>query len=195
MTQSPSKAPVLTLDERHIYRLDGVEIPGVSEIIKDAGLSSFKDSCDPWYADRGSKVHLACQLWDEADLNEESLDPHIVPYLEAWKKFLAESDAKILANEQMLHHPALLYAGTVDRILLIDGQEFVCDIKTGGKYREYPIQTAGYALLLERPVGRICVYLAKDGTYKTDLHRDRRDEQYFLAAYTVAQWKRNGGKP
>ena len=193
MTQSLSKAPVLTRDEKHIYRLDGVVIPGVSQIIREAGMSSFPESGGSWQSQRGQAVHLACQLWDEADLDEATLDPAIAPYLEAWKNFLAENKAKVLMNEQMLYHPTLRYAGTIDRLLLIGEQEFLCDIKTGSKYPEYPIQTAGYALLIDRPVGRMCVYLAGNGTFNTSTHRDRSDEQYFLAAYTISNWHRNGG--
>ena len=73
----------------HSYWFDGIRVPGVSEIIEGAGLTdpNAQKYYTKFHADRGTAVHKACELYDKGILDEDSLDPEVVGYLEAYKKF------------------------------------------------------------------------------------------------------------
>jgi len=87
-------------ESTHTYRLggpNGVVVPSVTQIMKAAGIID-----DSFYNDtgrfRGSAVHRATQLLDESDLSPdegsldwESLDPELLPYVQAYGKFKLES--------------------------------------------------------------------------------------------------------
>lgn len=103
----------LTLDENHIYRLDGKPIDGLTSTIKEAGLIR---NGDPWYMDRGSKIHLATQYWDEGTLDEETVDPQIQGYLESWKRFRKDQDYTPVEIEYQIYDPVLQVAMTIDRL-------------------------------------------------------------------------------
>ena len=78
----------------HTYKTDDVVRPGVTTILKKARLI---DTDAPWFdeysRDRGTAVHLACELWDLGTLDESTLDPVLVPYLDGWRLFMAETGA------------------------------------------------------------------------------------------------------
>jgi len=107
----------LTLDENHIYHLDGKIVDGLTSTIKEAGLIRDGDS---WYADRGTKIHLATQYWDEGTLDEETIDPQIKGYLESWKRFRKDQDYAPVKIEYPIFNHELRVASMVDRIPLLD---------------------------------------------------------------------------
>ena len=149
----------LTFDEStHTYRLDGSEIPSVSQIVDEAGCwgdKSFFKSKEP--AIKGTRIHRCLELYDK-----QTLDWNIVkgsnyqPYIDAWSAFLFDHQAKIVLNEDK-HHMTMegvTFAGTIDRILEIDGKVHVVDIKTGKSYpKPYGVQTTAYGCLAEDLLG------------------------------------------
>jgi len=178
--------------EKHEYKLGEEVIPSVSQILKDGGLIEFGSI--PQHildnaANRGTLIHFACELWDEGTLDEENLDPVIVPYLEAWKKFRADTKCEIIASEEIVYHKNFKYAGTLDRRLKIDGKTFICDIKTGAPRPWHSIQTAGYALCFPEKYERMCVYLKKDCSYEVKIYTSQDDEEVFLAALAIHKFK------
>lgn len=177
----------------HTYSVGGVVFPSVTTILKDVGLI---DVSQPWYTDwhrdRGTQVHLATALYDEGDLDEESLDPEIVPYLDAWKSFLAQSRYTVTHIEKRAYHSRMIFAGTVDRVLMVGDREIIADIKLGQPERWHGIQTAGYQRLLGRlSVGRIGVHLGPDGKFKVVTHDSQGDHDAFMSALCLYHWKRN----
>lgn len=116
----------------------------------------------------GSSIHLLADL--QARQAPEAAEKAVegfqvsdeeIPYLEAWKGFLAfleAQGARIVSSEHMVWS-SVGYAGTYDLILEWDGQMWLVDIKTSkGIYPDYALQLAAYGhaeqIILEgSPVG------------------------------------------
>jgi hypothetical protein len=152
-------------EEGHWYALDGQVLPSVTTILKAEG---FIDSrwFDEWSREKGSMVHLATHYDDMGELDEESLDPVIIPYVEAWRRFKKESGFDVSSSEVPMASKTYRFAGKPDTI-----GEF-----PGGRIK------------------RAAVELHDDGTYRLITYEGRQDQNVFLAALACYQWKRNNLK-
>jgi hypothetical protein len=74
------------------------------------------------HATRGKYAHRAIELYCAGKLDLTTIDDVIKPYLDAFKKFISESGAKVHATEQMVYHPAYKYAGTYDLLISLPGE-------------------------------------------------------------------------
>lgn len=188
-------------DATHTYRrkADGLVLAGVTDTIKRGLLGEDGGFFSEAAALRGTHVHTATEYDDEGALDFDALDDGLKPYIEAWRRFRRETGVRILASEAVVYHPTLLYAGRIDRLVSFATEPYplVLDIKSGSPRREHAIQTAAYAAALaamsetETP-GRLCVYLRKDGSYRTKFYIDSehgRDFAAFTAALTVCRWR------
>lgn len=173
----------------HTYTLNGVVVPSVTQILRECGIIDTSRYA-PGSAERGTAVHLACQLHDENDLDEASLDPQIVPYLEGWRRFIKECAFEPQSIEQIVVSGTYGYAGTLDRTGLLYGRPAILDIKSGSPEPWASLQLAGYAEALGEPNRRrLAVHLPGDGTYRLHEYRDPSDRRVFLSAVAVCQWK------
>ena len=68
-------------------------------------------------------MHLACELDDQDDLDEASVEVDVAPYLAAYRKFRAEVRPEILLNEHRVYHKTWNYCGTLDRVMRIQGTD------------------------------------------------------------------------
>ena len=181
---------MLTLDKNHIYRRDGIVIPGVNEVMKAAGMID-----DTWFDEyscrRGTAVHLATALYDEGTLDESTVADEIKGYLVGWVKFLKESKFKPEAIEKRLSHPIYGYAGTIDRVGLLNGRQVICDIKTGALMPTVGVQLAAYKNLTEADDDTHAVQLNADGTYALKKYSDRADWMVFIACLNLYKWRKN----
>jgi hypothetical protein len=160
--------------ETHEYFIDGFRYPSVTEILQIANnFSAVNKELLVRSQHFGTAVHKACELWDEKKLNEEILSPPIIPYLDAWKKFIEETGFTILASEYRIAS-MYGYAGTLDRYGILDGKHVIIDIKTGIPQRTTALQTAAYAQAIGEGGGQI------DGRYSIQL----KPLRYSLQAYT-----------
>jgi hypothetical protein len=184
----------LTFDEStHTYRLLGSRVPSVTQILQP--LCSFAGvPLDVLEAKRdlGSRVHLACQLDDEDDLDETSVQPDVAPYLEGWRKFLRESGAVVIANEQRVAEPMLQYAGTLDNVLQLNGHKWLVDKKTS---ISLPLAVGPQTAAYQRALGdnsvthRAALRLRSDGTYRFDQLTGADDWAAFFACLTLLRFK------
>lgn len=191
----PDTTPLLTFDDAtHTYRVGQMVLPSVTQVLAEAGLwtpvaAAF--GADMEYARQlGTAVHEATQMDDEGDLDEETVAADVLPYLDAWRKFRTDMQPEVLAVEKRVWHPQYRYAGTIDRILKVNDYPTVVDIKTGAPHPATAVQTAAYRECLATPHRRASVHLTKEGTYKIEFYPSRTDFGVFLAALTVANWKR-----
>lgn len=185
---------LLTFDaDTHTYRLDGVRLPSVTQILKAEGYIDAR-----WYTEeareRGQYVHTLTKVADEGDLNNpDAVEGWAWPYLEAWQKFLADTRCNFIWIEWRVVQPTFGFAGTVDRVLHWDGRDWVIDIKAGAKAAWCALQTAGYAICRDpHNLGherRACVYLKPNGTYSLDIHENQSDRDVFLSAVAGYHWK------
>lgn len=185
----------ITFDpEKHEYRIDGQVVISVTQALKEAGLIDatwFND----YACERGKLVHEACALYDRDDLDESSLDPELVPYVDAWKKFRDDSGFEPEKIEQIVFNSPYNYIGTVDVLGKINDQRVIIDRKTGSPQPWHALQLAAYAeadCFQECP-RRFSVELNTDERYHLIEHKNRNDIKVFLSALAVVQWKRNNG--
>lgn len=166
----------ITFDElNHVYTLNGERIPGVTEILSVCGVSldfdaPFVRSAAEFKADLGTKIHLACNLDDQNDLNEEALDDQIRPYLAAWRRFRANTKFNPVASEEMVYSAQHRYAGRVDcrGSMFCEPRHTLVDIKTGQPQRYHLLQLWAYSqCFTTMDLSRRVVYLQDDGNYKT----------------------------
>lgn len=180
----------LTLDENHIYRLDGRITDGLTATISEAGL--IREG-DPWYMDRGTAVHRATELWDKGTLDEATVDPQIVGYVESWKRFRADLAYTPTHIEHRTYHPHLLVGMTIDRLPLLD-------IKSGSwdKWHSLQLACAWDALRAQgmsdnclNPMG---VYLDADGgppKVRSYTVREMRDAfMVYAGMLAFLRWRR-----
>ena len=136
-------------DENHEYFIladRAIHIPSVSEILNPI-MSDFE--LPEKYRIRGKMVHEATELYDDGKYLPELVPDKVVPYMIAYDNFHQEHDVEYEASEMMVFNKQYFYAGRLDRIWKVDGELFLTDIKTGGKYRWHPLQLAGYQLACE----------------------------------------------
>lgn len=179
----------------HEYRLDGVVLPSVTTILKAEGFINTTHYTDSG-RDRGTVVHEACHLFNVGQLDETTLDADIIPYVEAYKTFLTDTDFYVVESELRIHNATYGYAGTLDIIgYYPQGKRpYVVDIKTGTMMPWTALQLEAYALCLEEPHGRTGLQLSAEGKYKATEFTDRKDLQAWLAALTTYKWKQNNLK-
>lgn len=178
----------------HAYKVNGQPLLSVTQALTLAGLIDATWHT-PEARDRGTAVHEAIA----AGTVPELLDEALAPYVLAWRRFLRESGATVLAQEQRVADVLSGYAGTYDVRLQLPGdpRETIADLKTGPHSCWHGCQLAAYAralsLVTMKSYNRMVIGLRNDGSYSTQSYIDRSDEKTFLAALRVAQWKREKG--
>lgn len=81
---------------------------------------------------RGTEIHKAAEA--KALGTEIVVDVEHIPYVEQYQRFLDEHQPEFLMAEAPVYHPSNPgYAGTLDAIMVIDGQRLVVDLKTTDK--------------------------------------------------------------
>ena len=191
----------------HTYTTEaGTRVPGVTSVIEPLERYAGVDPAVlEWASERGRAVHLACDLLDEGDLDERSLDPEIVPYVEAYCCFLEEARPSWSAIEHVVHSERYGYAGRLDRVgtlaCLRGSPRVVCDIKTVAALSPVTgLQLAAYAEALRtdqrtKTLRRFALQLRHDGAYRLKEYTERSDLSVFLAQLTVAGWCRRHNRP
>ena len=180
----------------HIYETpDGRRLDSVTQILKsELGLWQFgtRDA-----AERGTRVHLACQYIDEERLSWDSVSEIDLPYVENYMKAKEDFQLEIFQNEIKRYHNIYLYAGMIDKIGLVRGVPHIIDIKTGAKNKSYKWQLAAYVKLWEQEIlntlPTMCLYLHPDG-YATEFCNDCREPwMEFLALLSAFNVKKKYG--
>lgn len=114
----------------HSYTLpSGERYPSVTELMKDAGLIDTTH-CPDHARERGRLVHLCVQLLNERDLDHETLDPELKPYVAGYENFLRDSDFHPQMSEAIVVSHSQKFAGRVDVVGLLNGALSVVDVKT-----------------------------------------------------------------
>lgn len=187
---------MLEFDERqHVYRLQGREIPGVTQVLAPlVDFSQVPPAILEAKRDLGSRVHLATHLDDEQDLDETSVEDDVRPYLEAWRHFLRVSGAKVMLTEKRVLHESMEYAGTLDNVLVIEGQRWLIDKKTSISLpHAVGPQTAAYKAALGpayADVRRAALRLGADGKFKFNALSDPFDWAVFVACLTLHNFRK-----
>lgn len=197
----------------HTYAFCGHVIPGVTRVLDQLGTyAGIPEHVLRAKADLGDAVHYATELHDRKALDVESLPPLVVPYHQAYMRFLDETGFCPFAIEPQLYSHRWKYAGTPDRVGrftklrgIWKNQGCLVDLKTTWRVMAaVGPQTAAYtlawneqpsAVLAGRPKvsHRFALMLRPDGTYSLEACRDPSDLAVFLAALTLYNWKAQKG--
>jgi hypothetical protein len=193
--------------ETHTYTVDGLVVPSVTQLLDDSGLTPDYTAV-PYRVreharQRGLHVDLACDLYDEDDLDWSSVHPECVGFVESWIRFRDEEGYEPVASQVPLYHP-LGYAGTADSVGQLNGQWVVVERKATARMSPlYALQTAGYSQAPYaaptgggplRPVpwgtpARLGVQLRRDGSYSVVLYEDTEDLAAFLGVVALYRWR------
>ena len=182
----------------HIYSYAGPgeeifrQVPSITQIIRPMNDEHYglgngvgPNQALSHAAERGQAVHEACWFYDQDDLDEDSLDEEIKPYVAAYRKFREESNIEIVEIEtpRVGFHGKIVFAGRPDRIVRVRnarGRRLALsplDIKaTVDMAPAVGVQLAGYAQLLGPALGGRNLFglqLKADGTYR--LHEYQAD--------------------
>jgi len=157
---------ILTFNaDTHTYYGDGKPIPSVTQILRAAGVTGHYRGTTA--RDRGSRVHEATEMYDALGIIADSDE---AAYVRAWARFCSDNQVEILASEQAVFNEEHWYAGTLDRIVRIKGDQVaILDIKSGAKADWHRMQLAAYALCWPDPVDIGLVVYLKPEKYSVAL--------------------------
>ena len=181
----------------HTYRMSGVVVPSVTQVLADVrliDLSMVPEHFLEKACEFGGIVHKATEYHDTGVLDETSIDDAVRGHVSGWAKFILDHSVQIFDIEMRVFSKKFKFAGTLDRIAMINDRLCVIDLKSGSKQKAYACQTAAYAFAYNEMTGekirdRYCVYLS-EGTYKLEKHTDKLDENMFLNALSLYNYKR-----
>ena len=179
----------------HIYTLDGVRIPSVTQVLKEAGLIDFsdvpKDRLDK-ACQRGKDAHSIIEEYSQGLLSPEA--SWMYPEIHAWEAFCRDYGFKSEMQEYLCADPILKVGFTIDQIGTIKDQRTIVDLKTGEKKIADVIQVCGYGLLY--PVKRLLILYISGSRYKVVEIKgvDRiKGENYFRSALTLYHLRQKEG--
>ena len=141
-------------------------------------------------AARGTAVHQAIETYVEYGFEDVPYD--IEGYFDAFMKWYAAHEMNVLCIEQMVFHPILRYAGTIDMLAVIDGVITLVDFKTSAKVQKElcAIQLEAYdralASLGQSVDKRVIVHLQKNGRVdEIPFAKDSKCWSVFSALLTI----------
>lgn len=199
-------APSLLFDEAaHVYELDGVIVPSVTQTLKASGLIDFSHIPPGILAaalERGRVVHRALHFWNERDLDVGEFIgtyPKYAGYLNAWIAFTEQRRFVPALCERRIASRKHQVAGTLDVLGEMDGVGCLVDYKTALSLASVApdLQLAAYhalaldwasedaalaAFLAAHPrLRRFAIQLKRDGTFRVEEYSDPRLFSEFLA--------------
>jgi len=156
--------------DRHEYSIQydpkkPIVIPSVTQLLQYGHIvdSTF---IAPHYAIDGSEMHTMTELIDQCLYEDTLTDSRVHAALVGYELFLQDHDVLWEQTEQITFHEELFYAGTKDRLGIIDGKRMLVDLKSGHRYRWHVIQLAAYLMCEPDPVDVADLYLGTgDYTY------------------------------
>tara|TARA_Y100000310_G_scaffold98201_1_gene95896 strand:- start:1990 stop:2676 length:687 start_codon:yes stop_codon:yes gene_type:complete len=145
---------------RYYVRQDGRQLPGTHRVLRQAGMMDVTYFTEDT-ASRGTAIHRGCELigrrpkaadgW--GDLDQTSVEPVILPFLERYRGALARHQITVLATERLVAEPLLTAATLLDAWVEIDGQAGPLEIKSGVRVPSDRYQLAAQMTMTHSIVG------------------------------------------
>ena len=187
-------------EQKHEYRLDGVVLPSVTQILEPLSKANYKGIDEEILikaAYRGSCVHGAIELFCEYGV--EDIVAEYRGYFEAFERFASEQVFEPIDIEKRVYHKKLMYAGTADSIAKLDGKMVLIDWKTSSSVNEklYGVQLEAYEQALRSMdekywdiSEKMVVQLKSNGRYKIYSFTIRDEEKWnvFTSLLTVRNY-------
>ena len=181
-------AQLLFYDDKHVYELDGVKLPSVSEILRFISREVYSDISQFTLdnaAERGKAVHRACEQilkYKECEITDDNAG-----YIKGFVKFLKDNACDFTLIEKAMAGED--FAGTLDLYGTMNGKNVIVDIKTVSAVNKPLIkaQMNGYKILAEHNGHKVdelyCLQLLKDGKYR--IYQVAIDDTEFKACLTL----------
>lgn len=178
----------------HKYYFEGFVIPSVSELMQNAKISGDYSFMHPKYRERGTYVHKASEMMDLGQFDIKTAPDEYYPFVYAYSKFLEENEVEVHVSEELLFNPKLIYCGTQDRIVTVNGVKYLCDIKTGYYQKWHKVQLTSYNLAMldsgaiKEPLPIANLYLDKNGNYTFKTYSEELPYVEVLRAAVTIYW-------
>ena len=161
---------MLTVNEQHEYSWNGRRVPSVTQLIRLLAPRDFE--VDEYYKKRGTIIHTICQWEDTGELEPSSVDPTLIGFLGAWRKFKTDTGFEIIGIEKSLYHRSYDYAGRIDRYGKLNKTPVIVDLKTGQPHPSDLLQAPAYMFLLKankiKCEKAFDLYLKGNGNYRLE---------------------------
>lgn len=185
--ESVPRFPELEFDEApHIYRLNGIQIPSVSNIMEPLNKAKYDGISENTLsraADKGTAVHNSIENWLKFGFVD--IPSEFKGYLNGFFDWWNEVKPEMVGSELRLYHKIMQYAGTADLLCYINGELTLIDYKSTYSVNEMTcgVQLEAYAQALASHgirVGRKSIlHLMKTGNHKV----------YDFKANDAARWR------
>lgn len=149
-----------------------IVVPSVTQLLEYGHLvdNSF---IAPHYAEDGTEIHTMTELMDQGMYEPSLCVDRVHAAMVGYEQFLLDHDVVWEQTEQMVFHNELFYAGTLDRLGMVDGKRFIVDLKSGSRYRWHIVQLAGYLMCEPEPAEVADLYL---GSAQYNFHPWKEDD-------------------
>jgi PD-(D/E)XK nuclease superfamily len=168
----PENNQITFTDQRFYAHDNGEYYPSVSTILDAYPKNAFfyewlkkegenADNIRDAAGTSGSLVHQATERYDNGEtISLFNTDGTIKYSTREWKmieryvEFRNKYNINVVSTEQNIISPALGFAGTLDRVIDLDGKRWLIDIKTSNAvHNHYFLQMAAYVKLYEEWTG------------------------------------------
>lgn len=192
---SAPEFPELVFDETpHIYLLDGIQIPSVSNVMEPLNKAKYDGISEKVLeraADKGTAVHNCIEnflKFDIVDIPSEHRG-----YMDAFLDWWNLMNPSVVGSEIRVYHRILRYAGTCDLLCYIGDELNLIDFKStysvsemtcGVQLEAYAQALASHGIKVDR---KRILHLKRDGNHKVfDFHaNDASRWRVFGACKTV----------
>ncbi len=131
ITEFPEFPELKFDDEHHIYRLDGVIIPSVSNIMEplsEAKYAGISERTLAKAAEKGTSVHNSIENFIKFGI--EDVNPEHRGFFDGFLKWWEKDQPVLVGSECRVYHRILQYGGTVDLLAYIRGKLTLVDFKS-----------------------------------------------------------------
>ena len=178
--------------ELHEYRIDGKLVPSVTQIcapLTALDMGKLNPSVIQQAASRGTIIHELTELVDYGAAPEDlDIYPDLSGYLTAYLRFLRDYTPVWNRIEYRLASETDGFAGTLDRMGVIDGRPCIVDVKTASAPSRptkvsWVTQLSGYRRLCNNAtLERYVLLLKPDGKYTLYNAADIEEKYGFFGA-------------
>lgn len=142
------------VDDGHIYLVDGVIVPSITQLLKPVSSEMYKDvprSVLDKAAERGTMIHKAIEEHDDS-----------IPEARNFRWVMEKKHCTVEAQEIVVMLEEPLACGRLDLVLMRDGKLGIADIKTTSSFqKEYVgLQLNLYRLAYQQSYHRDIEWLA-----------------------------------
>ncbi len=202
-----TELPELELDDHHVYRLDGAQIPGCTSVLSAMGATPGFNWLTAeqleFYRSRGHAIHKAVELAVKGTLDKRTIVAEVNPYLIGWDRFCEDHKVEVVEVdgepfvERQLYHPAFRYGVTPDVVASVDGRVAMVEIKatsahapaTGLQLAAQLLATRYEILSLPKVVARIGLrLLPTEPYYDLRYYNERSDESTWIGLLNSYNW-------